>query len=531
MRAPSPDDPAVLVVGAGPVGLVLACELTRHGVPIRVVDKLAQPTAESRAILVHARSLEMMERIGVVDELIASGIKTTRTMAHSDGRAILDVPLDTVDSPFPFSVTTAQTETERVLTERLAGLGVTVDRGVELVSFEQDADGVHATLRHGDGREERVTTAWIAGTDGSRSAVRQQAGTRLVGTFKGERFLLGDVEADHGLDARAMHLFISADHPPLIAFPMAGRRMRLIAELDGTNGGDGGAAPTLERLQAVVDARADGIRLRTTHWTTVFEIRHAQVPRYRWGRAFLAGDAAHIHSPAGGQGMNTGMQDAFNLAWKLALVHAGRAGDALLDSYDAERHPIAAHVISTSTRATRLATIEHSIARTLRNRALRFAASLGPVQRALADEAEETKIAYRGSPIVAGRSPGRGAPHPGDAAPDVPGTTLRATLLDGAPGETPHTVVSVAGRDQAGAAVPPPPLPRHDGVRHVLVTDRPSDDPAHDAVVVDPDRRVGIRYSFGAGGGMVVVRPDGYIGLIAELDDADALAGYLATLR
>ena len=176
---------SVLVVGAGPVGLVLACELARRGTRIRLIDKRAEPTDESRAILVHARSLELMERIGVVDDLIATGVRTTAMEFHADGQTIARLELDTVDSPFPFSLSTAQTETERVLTERLDALGVSVDRGVELVGFEQDEDQVRARLRRADGREETVGASFLAGTDGSHSAVREIAGTKLEGSFKG----------------------------------------------------------------------------------------------------------------------------------------------------------------------------------------------------------------------------------------------------------------------------------------------------------------------------------------------------------
>ena len=246
----------VLVVGAGPAGLVLACELSRRGTAVRVVDRLTEPTEESRAILVHARSLEMMQRIGTVDALVASGIPATAAEFHADGGVLGRVPLDTVDSPFPFSVSTAQTETERVLTERLAELGVTIERGAEFVALEQNDDEVRSTLRHPDGHEETCTSSYVVGTDGSHSTVRHQVGAKLEGSFKGRRFLLGDVEGDYDLDRDAFHTFVSVDAGPLLVFPMAGSRVRVIAMLE-----DGDEASTLEHVQAVCDRRAHGMRL------------------------------------------------------------------------------------------------------------------------------------------------------------------------------------------------------------------------------------------------------------------------------
>jgi 2-polyprenyl-6-methoxyphenol hydroxylase-like FAD-dependent oxidoreductase len=500
----------VLVVGAGPVGLVLACELARRGTRFRLIDKLERPTDESRAIVVHARSLEMVERIGVLDELIASGVRTTGMELHADGESIGRIRLDTVDSPFPFSVSTAQTETERVLTERLAGLGGSIERGVELVGFEQDEREVRSTLRRADGSEATVVSSYIVGTDGSHSTVRRLAGTKLEGSFEGERFLLGDVEAGYELDRASLHTFFSVGAAPVAVFPMLGDRLRVIAQIDH----DSDTPPTMEALQRVCDERAPGIRVRSSHWITIFEIHHAQVPAYRFGRALLAGDAAHVHSPAGGQGMNTGMQDAFNLGWKLALASAGEAGPGLLDSYGVERHPVAARVIRQSTRLTSLATLESTLARRLRDHAVRLATGLAPVQHVLADQVEETDIAYRDSPIVTGPHGPRRAPRPGDAAPDVPGLGLHSALAAG----TGHTALYVAGAGEA-----PRPV-AGEGLRHVLVWD--TDPGGFDAVLSDPGGRAAERY----GTGLVLVRPDGYIGLCADLGDGDAVESYLRLL-
>ena len=431
----------VLVVGAGPVGLVLACDLARRGVNVRLIDRRTRPTEESRAIIVHARSLEMMERIGTVDALIASGVQLSALEMHADGELLGHVELGSVDSPYPFSLATAQTETERVLTERLEELGVTIDRGVELVGLEQDNHEVRSALRHADGSEEMFVSSWIVGADGSHSAVRDQVGTKLEGSFKGETYLLGDVEADYDFDRRAAHTCFSPTHGPLVVFPMLGERLRLIAQIDSS---DADVTPTLEQLQLICDHQGAGIRLHASHWLTVFEIHHAQVPEYRFGRAFLAGDSAHIHSPALGQGMNTGMQDAFNLGWKLALALSGQAAPGLLDSYNQERHPVAAKVIKQTTTVTKAGSLPHKLQRNLRNHAMHLALGLGSVQRLVRDQGEMINIAYPDSPITAGAGKrDRAHPRPGEATTNVPGfePALHSVLA----ADTGHTALYVAG--------------------------------------------------------------------------------------
>ncbi|HEY2271372.1 MAG TPA: FAD-dependent monooxygenase, partial [Jatrophihabitantaceae bacterium] len=216
----------VLVVGAGPVGLVAACELARRGIAIRVIDKLPEATDESRAIVVHARSLEMFERVGVVDDIIAAGVKTTAMQMFAGGHRIARVELENVDSAYPYSVTIAQTETERVLTERLRALGGSIERGVELVGLTQDDASATATLSAADGSREHLEVPWVVGSDGARSTVRHLVGTQLEGSFKGERFVLGDVEAQHSLETNSMYTYFAADGPVML-FPMRGSRMRV----------------------------------------------------------------------------------------------------------------------------------------------------------------------------------------------------------------------------------------------------------------------------------------------------------------
>ncbi|MEH3140991.1 MAG: FAD-dependent monooxygenase [Mycobacterium kyogaense] len=517
------DTAAVVVVGAGPVGLVAAAELARRGVSVRIVDKLAVPTDESRAIAVHARSLDMFARMGVVDALIATGVKARGMALYSGGDLLMRVPLDGVHAAYPFSLNTPQTETERVLTEHLASLGVEVERGVELVALSQDGDGVTVGLRHGDGTDENVTVAWVIGADGAHSAVRHLLGGRLRGSFVGERFLLGDVDAEHDLDPETMFTFF-APQGPVLAMPMRDGRIRVMAQVHDADGAPLNLHPRLEDLQTVVDDRVGGIDLVRAHWLTTFEIHHAQIDQYRWGRVFLAGDAAHIHSPAGGQGMNTGMQDAHNLAWKLAAVIHATAGDGLLDSYHAERHPVAQQVIESSDRLSRGGTVSGA-GQHLRNALLKVASHVGPIPRAMADWAAEVNINYRRSPVVIEHSRRSGPVAAGDYFPPLGDSDVAHRL--GAAWGVGHAILTIATGDDA----PPVSTLRH-GRRILLTSDAGGPiRSGYDVSIADPQQHVARRLGLERGGGTVVIRPDGYIGAIATEHAPNVVDDYFATLQ
>lgn len=508
--------PAVLVVGAGPVGLVAAAELARRGVPVRIVDKLAQPTDESRAIAVHARSLDMLARMGVADALIATGVKANSMQLYSGRDRLVRVPLDSVDAAYPFSLNTPQTETERVLGEHLASLGVTVERGVELTALSQDGDTVHTSLHHPDGTVEEFDVAWVVGADGAHSTVRHLVGGKLEGTFVGERFLLGDVEVVHDYDDDSMYTFFSPDGPVLF-MPMRNGRARVMAEVHDAPGTPMNMHPTIAELQSVIDARVGGIRLIRPHWMTSFELHHAQISRYRWGRVFLVGDTAHIHSPAGGQGMNTGMQDAFNLAWKLAAVCTGQGGDALLDTYQAERYPVAKNMIEFTERLSKAGTLTGP-AQHIRNAVLKALSHVGAVPRLMAHVTAEVNIAYPESALSIGRAPRGARITAGQHFPFLGDEDLNKHVTSswGAG----HTVVTVAAGHTPGAGT---------AGQQVLIADTDAPVPGYDVVIADPQRIAAHRLGL-TDGGRVVVRPDTYIGAVTALDDAQTVPEFFSTI-
>ncbi|MBO0676647.1 FAD-dependent monooxygenase [Mycolicibacterium sp. S2-37] len=507
----------VLIVGAGPVGLVAACELARRGIGVRIVDKLTAPTDESRAIAIHARSLDMFARMGIVDRLVATGVRSTGMKMLSNDSELFEVGFSGVDSAFPFSLLTPQTETERVLGERLEELGLAVERGVELVGLIQGDESVRATLRCADGAEETLDATWLIGADGAHSTVRHQVGTRLQGSFKGERFILGDCDAESDLSDDSMYT-IFAPEGPVVTMPMRDGRHRLMAQIREPEGTPLNLHPTQDDLQRILDERVGRIRITNSHWLTCFEIHHGQVPEYRYGRVFLVGDAAHIHSPAGGQGMNTGMQDAFNLAWKLAMAVRGDGGPTLLDSYHAERHPVAEKVIDFSSALTKAGTVSGG-ARVVRNAVLKVLGNIPTVSNRLAGIVEEIGIGYENSPAVLDRHPRHCKVVAGQHLPHVDNAELQKQLMSSCSGDnTGHTILVVTADRPAPAAGPA-------GQRQVLITADDSPVGGYDTVVADPAghlaNRLGLR-----GGGRVVVRPDGYIGAVTAIDDSTGIADY-----
>ncbi|QFR33507.1 FAD-dependent monooxygenase [Ancylobacter sp. TS-1] len=433
----------VLISGAGPVGLTMALELARYGVPVRLIDKMAAREKTSRAVALWPRTLELLERSGGLSaELVALGNRVTVANIFAGTAEIARVEFKDIATPYPFVLMLPQSETERVLVRHLEARGVVAELGVELAGFEPDATGVTATLRHADGREETGRFSALIGCDGAHSPIRHRLGLSFEGDTLGSDWAQGDFHINGVPFPPNEFATWWHEEGPAVLFPLGGNRYRLILGV-GQSAGDVPPPPPLATFQSILDRRGPGgMQITDTVWTTSFRINERQVNSYRVGRVFLAGDSAHVHSPAGGQGMNTGMQDAVNLAWKLALVLRGLStSPLLLDSYDPERRAVGAQVIASAGRLTRVATMKNPVLRHIRNAVMHVLLGVPAVQHTLEGELAETSVHYEDSPLngvswqAGARAGGRMVPLAGEipyGAGDTPRFTLRAGASAGA---------------------------------------------------------------------------------------------------
>ena len=388
--------PKVLIIGAGPTGLMAASVLARFDVPIRIVDKSAGPAKESRAMVVQARSLELFQGLGLADAFLDAGVILTGGQLVVGGKPAAQIDFDDigrVDTPFPFPLMIPQSETEAILLRDLEAQGTVVEYGVEMKDLQQDAESVTVTAAHGDGRHETIVADYVIGADGAHSSVRKALGLAFAGAAYEQNFLLADCRVRWDLPYGRLSIFLSgtefAAYMPLRGSDFA----RIIVVAPGHNQKDasidqqGSAEASLEEVETVFRRVAGHeLALSDATWTSRYRVHHRGVDRYGSGRVFVAGDAAHIHSPAGGQGMNTGLQDAENLAWKLAAVLTGEAVPALLDSYHAERWPVGRKILDRTDKMFAGMTATNPLFAALRNSAI-------PVMGATAMRSETLRAA------------------------------------------------------------------------------------------------------------------------------------------
>jgi 2-polyprenyl-6-methoxyphenol hydroxylase-like FAD-dependent oxidoreductase len=390
----------VIVAGAGPTGLALACGLRAAGVDVRVFDKAAGPATTSRALGLQPRGVEVLDRLGALGDLPDRGLPIRSVTINVDGRELASFP---VGQPTrlggPGGLIMSQADIEGALRDRLAALGGSVEWGRGVSGLKPGPDSV--LVRLNDGSE--LVAGWVVGADGAHSVVRKAMGVGFPGVPIVERFLLADVHADIDLQRQGATSWLRGDMA-LAAFPLPGRDVwRVMAPAPTEFGDQPEPEAIVDYLGARLAAEAGGT-IRSTIWTSTFRIHRRLADTYRRGRILLAGDAAHIHSPLGGQGMNTGIGDAENLAWKLALVVSGRADQGLLDTYGAERRPIAKGVLETTSSVTEIVVSQRCAARLLRDRIAVPLMNQRWVQELITERASQLKVSYRHGPLGAGLS-------------------------------------------------------------------------------------------------------------------------------
>jgi 2-polyprenyl-6-methoxyphenol hydroxylase-like FAD-dependent oxidoreductase len=487
----------VLIAGAGPVGLAMAADLARYGVSVRLIEKSPERTDKSKALVLWSRTLELMDRMECTAPFLTTGKKVIAVNVTAGKESITKVTVDGVKTPHPYALMMPQCDTEELLGDFVTSLGVKIERNVELTDFVASADGVTSTLRHLDGTEETFESGWLIGSDGAHSTVRHKLGMEFAGETMPSSWVIADIHLSNVPNPEEILISWHAEGI-LAVFPILGSRYRVIADSGLVNAGVSPANPTMEDVQAILDARGPGgITASDPIWLTRFTINERKVSNYRSGRVFVMGDAAHIHSPAGGQGMNTGIQDAFNLAWKLALVSRGLGDEeTLLGSYSSERSPIADDVLKGAGRITEVALMRGDFKQSVRNRITSFIFGLSPVRKKMADVLTEVSIGYPESPLNGGGDYAGAGPKEGERAPvDVEHSCVGA-------GDTPRFALYADGGD---------------GIRSALI--------AKYSDLLEPNLRAPFERD-----GLWLVRPDGYVALATRHGRWNEVKQYLEVL-
>ena len=532
----------VIIIGAGPTGLTLSLDLARRGVPHRLIEKQPAPTVESRALVVSPRTMEVLDDLGVIADALRRGrpiqgmnVISRRRTAHVDLARMPDF-----GTRYPYILGLPQRETEAVLNDELTRRGHAPERSVDFTAYREAADGVIVTLTHADGRREEAPARYLIGCDGARSRVRAASGIPFPGTTYEDECFIADARVDWDLPDGELYICPSAEGM-LALFPLPGEHHYRVLSIHPAPLGARGKdlpAPTLAQFQERVAAMSPRpLTLHDVTWLMRYRLHRRGVATYRKGRVILAGDAAHIHSPVGGQGMNTGIQDAYNLGWKLALVLAGRADESLLQTYNDERHRVGELLLRGTDRAFSLIAARGQIARVVREH---LAPQLGrlllgrlPAQQLLLGFLSQLRINYRKSPLSRDDGAPRKGLSAGDRAPNAPVTCASAPaikdLADAWRGPE-HALLLFVGVDdlqairgvasELSAAYP-------DLLRVYVIAPGPGPGGDGDGVLVDATGEAARRYS-ATSPCAYLLRPDKYVGYRSGVVDRAAL---LAELR
>jgi NADPH-dependent dioxygenase len=548
-------DPQILIAGAGPVGLSAAHELARRGLRVRVIDAAAGPAVTGRAIAVHPRTLETFDQMGLAGGVLAQGRRNRAFTMYATGRRLirLDADYTTMPTRYPYTLIVEQTATEAVLRRALAARGVNVEWGVALADFTQDTHQVHAVLHHADGQAETCTTAWLVGCDGGHSTVRKHLGLPLIGTSS-ETWMLADAPVRTDLEPDTIYWAHTGRQAVMMVPYAQPGKWRLLDTAPHTKGRvpqqpTDVAGQFSARLSAGLGR---SVQVGEPEWTSVFTFQQRMVERMHQGRVFLAGDAAHVHSPASGQGMNTGIQEAYNLAWKLAMVQQGHAALGLLETYDEERLPIGRALLGSTRAATFLVQLKNILARLVLPTAFAFVRRIPALrrmlQRTVLGSMSGLRLHYADSPLTipptphtASAKPAAGTASAGGAGGVAAGHRACAAIAPNAQAPGPRALreelrdvrwTLLVAPDGKGATAAPARAARRAHTDHsswLSVRTVGGYGWSGPGPLPDPDGALAQALDL-TPGGWVLIRPDGYLAAQAPTLSTPALTSVFQTL-
>ncbi|BAV75632.1 oxygenase [Pseudomonas chlororaphis subsp. aurantiaca] len=528
----------VLIVGAGPVGLLLGLQLQRLGIPHRLIEKRLQRQTFSKAFAIHSRSMEVLEDLGLLEQLLERAVRVAQMNIYSNRRRLITCDLGKLDVPYPFTASIPQNAVEEILETRYLQSGGHIERGTELLELTQDEHFVYAILRDGQARQQHLECSLVVGCDGGQSHVRKESGTAFEGGNYPRPYIIADGTLAWNGDNGSGHVFTSGDGYMML-FPLPEGRHRVVIDCEDLTLTS--ADLDIDRVNARLHQRGfNDITLSDPVWLSVTTFQHRLAERYRSGRVFLAGDACHVHSPIGGQGLNTGLQDAYNLSWKIAHVLNYDASPALLDSYQAERRPVAQTVLKNTNQQMRMLNMENPLLRFLRDAVVPRLATTRRFQERIVKQATGFQIDYQASPLsTPAASAANTGPAAGQRMPDGPvrersGKARRLfELLKG----THYSLLIFEGQSTGSAG-------RLEQISRALETaNRPGSllrsylmrGPA--TITTSASRGFESRYDITNAlraqlgvehGGLFLVRPDGYLAIRCELTEVEQLERYFS---
>ena len=524
----------VLICGAGPVGLALAVNLEALGLSFTLVDRLEQRSELSKAVVLWGRSLELLDLAMDAGQIVRAGRPVRKATFFDNQVELASIDLSKADSPFGAGVMLPQNETERILEQHLASKGIRVERGAELLSFIQTDDQVHGQVRDHEGQLTSLHARFLVGCDGAHSFVRRGLDLPFPGELDLHRWFLADTKAKGPLPDSDIAAYWHRTGA-LVLIRLSNDVWRIFTEQPLSAPDEPRAAPTLQQMQEWLDQRGpDGVELFEPQWLAEFRIHERKVDQYRVGRVFLAGDAAHVHSPAGGQGMNTGIQDACNLAWKLAWERRGLTGPILLESYDRERGRIGDLVVRTTARVTDIVTTRSFVIQRLRRLIVKVGLRFGWIQKLARDNVAELSVGYPKSPISGDDRRKRSwGIRLGDRVPDLAWVTpdgnrqsLYGCLAGG------HAVIlltNVSSECASSWTRSVDPAWPQKGLRFIQLTSIRSgagQPPAASFAPAVDLKKIGLGES-----DAVIIRPDGYLAAAGPANDPKLLSRWLLSMQ